>query len=404
MKILFLCGVFAKENEQEIISHAKAPIEYSANVFQEKLISGFKKITPEFEVLSAPFIGSYPNRSNLMYFNGFEESQNEYKYVHFLNIWGLRNFSRARALKKAIRDFIRLDDDEKLIVVYSPHTPFLQAAAFAKKKDPRIKINLVIPDLPQYMNLNAKISLAYRVCKKFDIRLFNKLNRKMDTYVLLTEAMKEKVDIENKRYTVVEGIVRSDAFEEAAKKKRLVERDSECKYIVYTGKMQEKFGVKNLVDEFCKCSDSSYKLILCGKGDLDLYIQEKAQSDSRIVALGQVTPQVANEWVMKADVLVNPRQNNEEYTKYSFPSKVIEYLLSGNPVVCYKLDGMPNEYADFVHFVKPNGSIMATIDSAMGSTKSRLFEKYAKSRLSDIGIAKRIIDYSFDSRELEQDV
>ena len=38
---------------------------------------------------------------------------------------------------------------------------------------------------------------------------------------------------------------------------------------------------------------------------------------------------------------VNPRQNNEEFTKYSFPSKTMEYLASGVPVVAYKLDGIP---------------------------------------------------------------
>lgn len=42
-----------------------------------------------------------------------------------------------------------------------------------------------------------------------------------------------------------------------------------------------------------------------------------------------------------ADVLVNPRQNDDEYTKYSFPSKNIEYLMTGNAVMAYMLDGIP---------------------------------------------------------------
>ena len=51
-----------------------------------------------------------------------------------------------------------------------------------------------------------------------------------------------------------------------------------------------------------------------------------------------------------ATVLVNPRQNNEEFTKYSFPSKNLEYLSSGVPLVAYKLDGIPDEYDDFITY------------------------------------------------------
>ena len=32
MKIVLLCGYFAKENEQEVNENAKAAVEYSANI------------------------------------------------------------------------------------------------------------------------------------------------------------------------------------------------------------------------------------------------------------------------------------------------------------------------------------------------------------------------------------
>ena len=55
-------------------------------------------------------------------------------------------------------------------------------------------------------------------------------------------------------------------------------------------------------------------------------------------------------------VLVNPRQNNEEFTKYSFPSKTMEYLSSGVPVVAYKLDGIPDEYDEYLNYVEDNSA------------------------------------------------
>ena len=98
---------------------------------------------------------------------------------------------------------------------------------------------------------------------------------------------------------------------------------------MYTGKLNACFGAKKLVDAFCMLPEPNYRLVLCGRGDCEEYIKEKAAADSRILYLGQVTADVAGEHIRKADVLVNPRPNEGEYTKYSFPSKNIEYLLSG---------------------------------------------------------------------------
>ena len=64
-------------------------------------------------------------------------------------------------------------------------------------------------------------------------------------------------------------------------------------------------------------------------------------------------------------VLVNPRPNNEEYTKYSFPSKDIEYLSSGKPTVAFLLDGMPKCYQDFLYVVDPNRDISCAISDAL---------------------------------------
>ena len=45
---------------------------------------------------------------------------------------------------------------------------------------------------------------------------------------------------------------------------------------------------------------------------------------------------------------MNPRSADAEYTKYSFPSKTIEYLATGVPVVMNRLPGIPEEYEYFV--------------------------------------------------------
>ncbi len=396
MKILFLCGYFSKENEQEICDNTKVAVEYSANIFQEKLIEALENGQYNFEILSAPFIGAFPNAYKKVFFKGFQENQNRCKYVNFNNIWGVRNFSRAYSLKHAMTDFINSDDNEKLIIAYSPHTPFLDAAVYAKKKDPRIKICLIVPDLPQYMNLNAKKSLLYKVGKKYDIAKFNRLNKSVDSYVLLTDAMREKIDIHNRPYMVVEGIVSKSQLEKMADRSNLPNKEEGCKYIVYTGKMYEKFGVKDLLDAFESIPDDSLRLLLCGVGDLTKYIEKLSEKDKRIIYLGQVSPEESLSWVKSADLLVNPRRAEGEYTRYSFPSKNIEYLLSGNPVLAYLLDGMKNCYKDYIISLGDKEMKDSIIDSLhLEKHNDNNFIQYAKENLYNENVIKKIVEVSY---------
>ena len=43
---------------------------------------------------------------------------------------------------------------------------------------------------------------------------------------------------------------------------------------------------------------------------------------------------------------------HEEFTKYSFPSKNIEYMASGTPLLTTKLPGMPKEYYPYVFLIE----------------------------------------------------
>ena len=248
MKILILCGVAEKETQQEVIAHSRGGADLAANLFQQKLIAGFRSLDSGCEVLSAPFLGAYPMRCDLIHFHGFKTSQEGCTYVKFNNIWGLRNFSRANALKKALKDFIALEDPKKLILVYCPHTPFLEAAAYAKKKDPSIRVCMYVPDLPHYMNLNANRTWIYDVAKKVDIHRMTQLMDCVDSYILLTEHMAKKMKIEDKPGILMEGFADPSIFDitddvpKNEKKKRRISLSWQGKYWQASGEtaIQEK--------------------------------------------------------------------------------------------------------------------------------------------------------------------
>jgi glycosyltransferase involved in cell wall biosynthesis len=219
----------------------------------------------------------------------------------------------------------------------------------------------------------------------------------VDSFVLLTEQMKNALPVGDKPCRVVEGIVarmpQSMEAEDVPQKE---------KYIVYTGKMDRAFGIRELVDAMELLPGDEYRLVLCGRGDSYDYAVAAGRKDPRIMALGQVSPEEAARWQKKSAVLVNPRTNVGEYTKYSFPSKNIEYLLMGKSVVAYMLDGMPRCYSDFLYEIdpaqEPAGAIAQALKRAVEDDQRKKNEKYmafleyARDRLTACNIANMMME------------
>jgi len=168
---------------------------------------------------------------------------------------------------------------------------------------------------------------------------YNKLSKEVDGYVLLTPLMIERMP-EKKPFCVVEGI-----YNPTEKRQKRNEGDNFT--ILYTGMLYEKFGVKNLVDAVHSLEMKDIRLKLCGSGELVDYIQ--SLNDSRIEYLGIVLRDKVLQLQSEVSLLVNPRQPNGGFTRYSFPSKNIEYLASGTPTLIYELEGIPQEYYQYCY-------------------------------------------------------
>ncbi len=378
MEIVFIGGYFDKEYEAEFINNTKGAVENSANIFQRKLIAGFKRVADEFLVFSAPLIGAYPQRYRKMRFKVKKTS--EINYVSFNNIWGFRNISRKRSLIKELDK--KVDYSKNLcVVVYSAHSPFIEAARHIKKKSPSSKICLVVPDLPEYMMLTKKIPLYYKVFKYFDVKHIYRLCKFVDLYMVLTDHMLDVLpNGRTKESFVAEGIIDLPINVDIKPK------CNNTKTILYCGKLDEAFGIMNLVNAFNLIRDNEVKLVICGKGEKADEISQL--SDEKIVYKGQVSAHEATSYINEADILVNPRQNDMEYTKYSFPSKNIEYLLSGNAVVAYMLDGMSEKYKDFIYYPKDN-SVQSLADALLCALNDSVESR--------IGKAEAAIEYMNDN-------
>ena len=83
-----------------------------------------------------------------------------------------------------------------------------------------------------------------------------------------------------------------------------------------------------------------------------------------------------------ATLLVNPRTPEGEYTKYSFPSKTMEYMASGVPVLMYRLPGIPEEYFKHCYVVEELG------ENALTKALERVLSKSTE-ELTEVGLSAR---------------
>jgi glycosyltransferase involved in cell wall biosynthesis len=96
-------------------------------------------------------------------------------------------------------------------------------------------------------------------------------------------------------------------------------------------------------------SQPDIELHIYGSGKFVKKLLEYQKKDIRIKYKGVVTNEEIIVAEQEASLLVNPRYSNQEFVKYSFPSKTSEYMLSGTPVLTTKLSGIPEEYFQYLY-------------------------------------------------------
>lgn len=343
MDILCLMGLFPDEYREEIEKCSTYGMQNAANKLQWAIVRGLDQIEGvNVKIANSLYIGSYPKRYKTCKIPTFEfhhTPDSKDINIGFCNLTGWKWISRYHSTKKVVKEWAKSEGDkEKVLLIYALTTPFANIAEYVKRKYKHIKVCIVVPDLPDYMYTGSSSGRKkfYRFAKNVEIKIIRKCIRNVDCYVLLTDAMKEwfKTPI---TYTVVEGIsvdAEKSTEEDLAQKK---------KRILYAGGIKEEYGVVDLARAFAKINDPLWELEIYGDGPGVAAIKELSKDCPGIKAMGRAANAVVVAAQKDSSLLVNPRKN-QIFTKYSFPSKILEYMSSGTPMMGYMLDGMPPEY------------------------------------------------------------
>jgi glycosyltransferase involved in cell wall biosynthesis len=379
--IAFLGLVFDKEEEQDLLKLSKTGLQGAANTYQWALICGIEAIMEKtIDIISCLPVGPFPRYYKQLFLHTKKSYRNKSIYLQLgtINVPVLKQQCRRDKVYKILNKMLEQREKPLYLIVYSLYEPYITALIRLKRKyNNKIIICPVITDLPlQYgvAPLKKMDRIAYKMIGKKTLKIASAF----DCYVLLTEQMKIPLKIGNKPYVVIEGI---------ANEKNSINRcilSKRQNIILYSGTLHYQFGLTELLEAFTGIANSDYRLWICGSGEAEDEIRKLSQLDNRIKYLGYVAKDELYQIQRQATILINPRQNNGEYTKYSFPSKTMEYMLSGVPVLMYKLEGVPKEYYEHVYYLE---------DDSIETLRNKIVEICGKSQLELYEFGKKAQEF-----------
>ena len=358
--IVFLAGIFPKRQQKFIRDNSIGVIQNAADAYQKNVIAGLAaQQDVAAVVVNLPFISAYPSSFKKAWYPAVTDHECGIVVEGrgFTNLSLIRYFARLlSALAGLGRGSAAAAD---AILVYSAHTPFMIAAVLAGRVFRRRRLAIIVLDLPEYM---GAMGLAQTLFGGINRRLFYWLIGYFDRVVVLTQAMIPRLGLAQQDAIVVEGIAAANVGTMPP-----TEDADAPQSFLYTGTLALRYGIKELVDGFRMLDCSDAELWVCGAGEGAEYVAAAAVTDPRIRFYGQVDRARALEMQAKASFLVNPRGGEDDFVRYSFPSKVMEYLASGRPVIMYRLPGIPEGYDGYYLPISTPGAngIAAALSAAL---------------------------------------
>ena len=324
--ILYVSCLCSKKMEQAIFENDHKGIGLQVQKYHRLLACGLVANGVPVKVLS------YHKGLQQIYSVALEyEDGIEYHYIHALK--GVLN--RLSVFCKAFWEtrFLLKKNRNAVVLCDVLNVGISSGAVLAARMMGRDIIGIVT-DLPEMLSgkMGPKESLNWQMIKG------------CSGYILLTHAMADRVQPGKKPYLVIEGQVDSSM----GGAPNLVENNKwDGLHCVYAGGLHKKYGIETLVKAFMLADVPNSILHIYGDGD---FVPELREIKNEHICYHGIVP---NSEVVAAEIsstlLINPRPTTEEFVKYSFPSKNMEYMVSGTPVLTTNLPGMPEEYKDYVY-------------------------------------------------------
>lgn len=334
MQIIYIASVFDNDCINKRFN-GKSVLPYAASKYNTLLFEGLATNNISTNVLSVVPINR--NYYKKIFFNGYtiKKKKLNIRYISQINIPAIKNvFNMISGFFKTL--FAK----KGTLVVYDVLVVSASIGALFAAKLRNFKKVGIVTDLPKFQPIAAN---------SYMLKQNDKIVKSADGYIFLTKQMNEEVNADGKPYLVLEGHV--DANMKALEHCEFFENE---KNIIYAGAIEKIYGIEMLCKAFLNIAHPGEYLHIYGNGDYAEDLTALASANKNIFYHGNRPNNEIVEAELSATLLVNPRPTDGEYTKFSFPSKTLEYMVSGTPVLSSRLAGIPEEYENYIYYFDEN--------------------------------------------------
>ena len=379
MKTLLLGSLISAAQMEQLNSNSKEKASVAPVNYETMLAKGLVENGAKVDALSVPAVAAFPHSIYKHIDKKQETIENniQIQWVPFVNIQGLKQLTIKKNVEQLLEQWLQENKDvkDKVVLMYSIYPPYTESAVRLCKKY-GCHLSAVITDLPEYMYSwkNMK-GIRGWYSKRLSEKMLE-LQGRCDSYILFTKHMAAKMGIEDKPYMVSEGFCDASIFEDIPDQEKYPR-----KTIVYGGNLSRLYGIQNLVEGFMQ-TDLDAELHLYGAGGDAAFIEECAKQDSRIKFFGRVDRKTLLVALKKAHLLVVNKPTADDYSNYSFSSKILEYMASGTPLLTTKVGGMPEEYYDYFYFFDEESTegIKSSLEKIVNFSDKQLRDKGISAR------------------------
>ncbi len=343
MKIIYISSVCSQNRFDELVARGLIDSQFQNQKFHNSILKGLSELNKYI----INVISFYPiKRTNKCIFINKSETSEKicYYYPFYINIPILHHITKFISTYIAISNMF---NKNSIIVCNMMNVDECLAALFFRIFH-NIKICCVTADVPGITSGARKKNgpIWKNILNKFLLKIYKLFINRYDAYVFLTEEMNNVVNTMNKPFIVIEGLTDISMSNVINK----LENKYNKRTIFYAGGIHKEYGIKLLVEAFKQINNPDIELRVYGKGNYEDQLIKEEKIDSRIKFLGtKKNSEIIHEEI-KSHILVNPRPTNEDFVKYSFPSKILEYMSTGTPLLTTRIPSIPKDYYPYVFF------------------------------------------------------
>ncbi|MBE6926305.1 MAG: glycosyltransferase family 4 protein [Ruminococcaceae bacterium] len=346
MHIIFLSATCARADYETICKKRKYPLLDSSQKFFEMFLGGLahtQDVTVDCVTLRPISRGTYPG----FYIPGSQTRQEKLCY-HYVPVWNfpvLKSLMGTAAIRKSVRKLLQKYKGEEIRIICDPLLleGLLPAVSLGKRYS--VMTAGFLTDMPEFADECDEHGFIKGLLYRFYNRKTQRALKKLDRHIVLTEAMSCVAG--EKPWLLLDCIVDETMLQGLEPESH----EDGLPHILYAGKLHREFGL-DILAEAIPLVKTPCIFDIYGDGNYKETLSNLAGEQGNVKLHGIVPLQQVLKAELGASVLINPRTSEGEFTKYSFPSKTAEYMLSGVPVVMFRLPGISQSYERYICFAE----------------------------------------------------